>query len=91
MSVTTTCPDWRESSHGDGQAEPCPDGPICSGAPSMPGDDLGVTVASGSIEAGALRVYLDVRRSANLNAAHSRELALKLLEAASWVENHSVD
>jgi hypothetical protein len=57
----------------------------------MPGDDLGVTIAAGSIEAGALRVYLNVRRSANLNAAHSRELAVKLLEAASWVENHSVD
>lgn len=57
----------------------------------MPSDDLDVTVAAGSLETGALRVYLDVRRSANLTAAHSRGLALKLLEAASWVENHSVD
>jgi hypothetical protein len=91
MSVTTLCPHWRESSHSDGQDEPCHDGPICGGTPSMPGDDLDVTIAAGSIEAGALRVYLNVRRRANLNAAHSRELALKLLEAASWVENHSVD
>jgi len=34
---------------------------------------------------------LNVRRSSNLTPAHSRELALKLLEAASWVESHSVD
>ena len=91
MSVTTTYTHWGESSHNDGQDEPCHDGPIWGGAPSLRGDDFGVTVAAGSIEAGALRVYLDVRRSAILNAAHSRELALKLLEAASWVENHSVD
>ncbi len=91
MSVTITCPHGCEPSQRDGQVEPCHDGPIWGGAPSMPGDDLGVTVAAGSIEAGALRVYLDVRRSAILNAAHSRELALKLLEAASWVENHSED
>ena len=91
MSITITCPHGCESSHSDGQDEPRHDGPIWGGAPSMRGDDLGVTVAAGSIEAGALRVYLDVRRSANLNAARSRELALKLLEAASWVENHSED
>ena len=91
MSVTTTYTHWGESSHNDVQDEPCHDAPIWGGALSMPSDDLDVTVAGGSIETGALRVYLDVRRSANLTAAHSRELALKLLEAASWVENHSVD
>ena len=91
MSVTTTYPNWRESSHSDSQNEPSHDRPIWGLAPSTHDDDLGLTVAAGSIEAGALRVYLNVRRGANLNAAHSRELALKLLEAASWVENHSVD
>jgi hypothetical protein len=91
MSITTTCPNWCESSHSDGQDEPCHDGPIWGGAPSMHDDDLDVTVAAGSIETGALRVYLNVRRSANLSAAQTRELAGKLLEAASWVENHSVD
>jgi hypothetical protein len=91
MNVTSTCPNWRESRHSEGQDEPCHDGPICGGAPSRHDDDLVVAVAAGSIDAGALRVHLNVRRSANLNAAHSRELALKLLEAASWVENHSVD
>ena len=43
---------------------------ISGGALSRPGDDHDVTVAAGSIETGALRVYLDVRRSANLTAAH---------------------
>jgi hypothetical protein len=91
MSITTTCPHWRKSSHSDGQDESGPDGPICGGLPSTHDEDLDVTIAAGSIETGALRVYLNVRRSANLTAAHSRELALKLLEAASWVENHNVD
>ena len=90
MTFTTTCPHWCESSHSDGE-EPCHDGAIWGGAPSMDDDDVDVTVAAGSIETGALRVYLNVRRSANLTAAQTRELALKLLEAASWVENHSVD
>ena len=90
MSVTSTCPNWRESSHGDGRDEAGREGPIWGGTPSMQHDDLDVPVAGGSIEAGAMRVYLNARRSANLSAAHSRELALKLLEAASWVENHSV-
>lgn len=89
MSVTTTCPNWCESSHNDGQDEPCHDGPIWGSAPSMQDDDLDVAVAAGSIETGALRVYLNVKRNANLTPA--RELAGKLLEAASWVENHSVD
>ena len=91
MSVTTTCPNWCESSHSEGRGEPRHHGPIWGSAPSMPDEDLDVTVAAGSIETGALRAYLNVRRSANLTPAHSRELALKLLEAASWVENHSID
>lgn len=57
----------------------------------MQDDDLDVTVAAGSIETGALRVYLNVKRNANLTPAQTRELAGKLLQAASWVENHSVD
>jgi hypothetical protein len=90
MSVTTMCPNWRESSHGDGQDEPGHEGSIWGGTPSTQHDDLDGPVVGGSIEAGALRVYLNARKSANLSAVHSRELALKLLEAASWVENHSV-
>ena len=66
-------------------------GPIWGSAPSMPDEDLDVTVAAGSIETGALRAYLNVRRRANLWPAHSWELALKLFEVASWVENHSID
>ena len=89
MSVTT-CPTRRESSDGDGQDEPYQDAPIWVSAPTIP-DDFDVTVAAGSLEKGALRVYLNVRGSSNLTPAHSRELALKLLETASWVENHSVD
>ena len=90
MSVTSTCPKWRESSHGDGRDEPGHGGPIWGDIPGMQRDDLDVPVVGGSIEAGAMRVYLNARRSANLSAVHSRELALKLLEAASWVENHSI-
>jgi hypothetical protein len=86
-----TCTNWRESSHSDGQDEPCHDGPIWGSAPTIPDDDFDVTVAAGSLEKGALRAYLNVRGSSNLTPAHSRELALKLLEAASWVESHSVD
>ena len=90
MSVTSTRPDWRDSSHGDSRDDPGHEGPIWGGTPGMQHDDLDVPVAGGSIEAGAMRVYLNARRSASLSAVHSRELALKLLEAASWVENHSV-
>jgi len=90
MSVTT-CPNRCESSHADGLDEPRPDGPISGSAPTVPDDDFDVAVAAGSLETGALRVYLNVRGSSNLTPAHSRELALKLLEAASWVESHSVD
>ena len=91
MSVTTTCPNWQESSQSDGQDEPCHEVPICVSTPRPPDHDLDITVAAGSIETSALRVYLDVRRGANLTPADTQELALKLLEAASWVENHSVD
>ena len=91
MSVTTTCPNWCESSHSEGRGEPRHHGPMWGSAPSMPDEDLDVTVAAGSLETGALRAYLNVRSGANLTPAHSRELALKLLEAASWVENHSID
>ena len=91
MSVTTSCPNWRESSHSEGQGEPRHHGPIWGRAPSMPDENLGVTVAAGTLETGALRAYLNVRRRANLWPAHSWELALKLFEVASWVENHSID
>jgi len=91
MSVTTTCPDWCECSHTEDHDEPCHDGPSWGSTPNMHDDDLDVTVAAGSTETGALPVYLNVKRSANLTPTQTREVARKLLEAASWVQNHSVD
>jgi hypothetical protein len=91
MSVATTCPQWCESSPSDGQDQPLSRGTDLGGTPRVQDIDLDARVAAGSIEAGALRVYLNVRKNTNLTPAHSRELALKLLEAAFWVENHSVD
>ena len=69
MSVTTTCAHWCETSHNDGQDEPCHDGPVWGATLSVQDDDLDVTVAAGSIETGALRVYLNVEGSANLTSA----------------------
>ncbi|HEX7461004.1 MAG TPA: hypothetical protein VF317_02375 [Dermatophilaceae bacterium] len=91
MTVTTTCPDWCQCSHTEGHEHPCHDGASWGSTPNMHDDDLDVIVAAGSIETGALRVYLSVERSANLTPTQAREVARKLLEAASWVANHSVE
>jgi hypothetical protein len=90
MIVTTTCPHWCECSHTGGQDELCHGGAIWGSTPSVQVDDLDVTVAAGSIETGALRVYRNVESSANLPSARTREVARNLLEAASGVEDHSV-
>ena len=79
MSVTSTCPKWRESSHGDGRDEPGHGGPIWGDIPGMQRDDLDVPVVGGAIEAGALRLDLDARRSANLSPVQSPQPRRTLL------------
>ncbi|HEY8883086.1 MAG TPA: hypothetical protein VIM47_06775 [Dermatophilaceae bacterium] len=88
MSVIVTCPSWCTTNHL-GDDEPIEhDGPRWPTVEGVSGKSW-ATVGICTDGAHGVVVTLDADYGPNLTPQRAREVGLQLLEAASWVEDHS--
>jgi len=90
MSVIATCPSWCETNHlGEDEAieHEGPRWPTVTGVSGKSWANVGICTDG---EQGAV-VWLDADYGPNLTSHQAREVALQLLEAAAWVEDHRED
>lgn len=90
MSVIVTCPSWCTTNHL-GDDEPIehdgPRWPAVEGVSGKSWANVGVCTDRGH----GVVVWLDADYGPNLTPHRARLVALQLLEAATWVEDHRDD